>query len=80
MSALVTFGQRAVQLDALPSHVRSCALHLPGDQQHRPRVACHASSVAQIALAVTTLDRKQRSTALTSKPASLMAWLKSLRR
>ena len=68
MRALVVFRQRTVQLDALPSHAGSGTLHLPGDQQHCPRVACHTARLAQIARAVTTLDKKQQAAVLGRNP------------
>lgn len=92
-----------MELDALPRHVGRGAFDLPSDEQHRPCVASHRTSLAsarpiapeqwlacgksanraenrpaQGKRAVTTLDKKQRSTARTSKPASVMPSARSL--
>ena len=80
MGASVAFGERAMQLDALASDVGRGALHLPGDEQDSTGIAGHGGSVAQIATAVTTLDKKARSTERTAKPASAISSLRSLAR
>src|SRR6478735_9757564 len=45
MGAIVIGRERAMQLDALPRHVGRGAFKLPSDEQHRPCVASHDSSL-----------------------------------
>ena len=80
VGAGVAFGEGAVKLDALAGDVGRGALHLPGDEQDCTGVAGHGGSVAQIATAVTTLDKNARSTERTAKPASAIDSLRSLAR